>query len=94
MSVFEAMMLICFGAAWPFSIWKSYRSRSNKGKSLLFIVIVEIGYASGITHKVLYNYDFVLWLYILNFLLVMTDILLFWRNARMAKRPIGPEEKT
>lgn len=85
MSVFEAVMLLCFGAAWPFSIRKSYKSRSNQGKSMLFMAIVEIGYASGIIHKVLYSYDFVLYLYILNFVLVMTDILLYWRNARLAR---------
>ena len=24
MSIFEVLMLLCFGAAWPFSIYKSY----------------------------------------------------------------------
>lgn len=78
-------MLICFGAAWPFSIWKSYTSRSNQGKSLKFMVIVEIGYTSGIIHKILYSYDIVLYLYALNFLLVLTDMMLYWRNARAAE---------
>ena len=36
MSIFEAIMLICFGAAWPFSIYKSYTSRENTGKSILY----------------------------------------------------------
>lgn len=85
MSVFEAIMLICFGAAWPFSIWKSYKSRSNQGKSLLFMAVVEVGYASGITHKILYSHDVVLWLYVLNFALVATDILLYWRNNRLTR---------
>jgi len=85
MSIFEAIMLICFGAAWPFSIWKSYKSHSNAGKSMLFMAIVEVGYASGITHKVLYSYDFVLWLYVLNFVLVFTDMMLYLRNARDAR---------
>lgn len=77
-------MLICFGAAWPFSIWKSYKSRSNQGKSMVFLLIVEIGYISGITHKILYSFDFVIYLYILNALLVLTDMMLYWRNARAA----------
>ncbi len=93
MSAFEALMLVCFGAAWPFSIWKSYRSRSNQGKSLLFMIIVGVGYASGIIHKVLYNYDLVLWLYLLNFMLVTTDIALFWRNSGIAKRPAAQREE-
>lgn len=31
MSIFEVIMLICFGAAWPFSIYKSYTSTSTSG---------------------------------------------------------------
>jgi hypothetical protein len=41
---FEAFMRVCFGAAWPFSIYKSYKSRINKGKSLGFLIVVIIGY--------------------------------------------------
>ena len=84
MSVFEAFMLICFGTAWPLSVWKSYRSRQIAGKSLPFMVIVMVGYISGAIHKVLYNLDLVLVLYILNGLLVATDIALYVRNARLA----------
>lgn len=85
MSIFEAIMLLCFGAAWPFSIWKSYKSRSNQGKSMLFMAIVEVGYISGMIHKVLYSRDIVLYLYALNFVLVLTDMVLYWRNARFAE---------
>ena len=43
MSIFEMIMLVCFGAAWPFSIIKSYKSRDNNGRaSFLFIVVVDI----------------------------------------------------
>jgi len=38
MSIFEATMLACFGAAWPFSLYKSYTSRSNVGKSIFFFI--------------------------------------------------------
>jgi hypothetical protein len=44
MSIFEMIMLVCFGAAWPFSIIKSYKSRDNNGKSVVFLFIVVIGY--------------------------------------------------
>jgi hypothetical protein len=81
MSVFEIIMLVCFGSAWPFSIYKSARSGSNKGKSLLFLLIVLVGYGAGVTHKVLHNYDFVTYLYALNGLLVLADIGVYWRNA-------------
>lgn len=85
MSPFEAIMLICFGAAWPFSIWKSYKSRKNSGKSLFFMVIVLTGYLSGILHKLLYSYDLVIFLYILNSIMVSADLLLYFRNQRLSR---------
>jgi len=44
MSIFEMLMLLCFGAAWPFSIYKSYKSKSVDGKSPYFLVILILGY--------------------------------------------------
>ena len=84
--IFEALMLICFGAAWPFSIWKSYTSRRNEGKSLKFMIIVEIGYLSGVIYKVFYNFDAVLYLYLLNILFVAADMTFYFRNAVLARR--------
>ena len=43
MSIFEIIMLVCFGAAWPFSIYRSYKSRENSGKSIAFLIVVFIG---------------------------------------------------
>jgi uncharacterized membrane protein len=78
--LFEAVMLICFGLAWPVSIAKSWRSRSNAGKSLAFLVIIEAGYVSGTIYKAFYNFDFVIILYILNTVMVLTDICVYLRN--------------
>jgi hypothetical protein len=80
MSVFEIIMLICFGAAWPFSIYKSFKSRQTAGKSALFLSVILIGYLAGILHKILYHYDPVLYLYILNAVMVFLDLSLFLRN--------------
>ena len=85
MSVFEIIMLVCFGAAWPFSIYKSYRSKSNRGKSVVFLFIVFIGYIAGILHKVLFNYDLVIILYGINAVMVSIDILLYFRNRKHDK---------
>lgn len=82
MSVFEILMLVCFGAAWPASIYKSYVSKQNAGKSLLFLWIVFVGYFFGTIHKLFFNYDLVIVLYILNGCMVMTDILLYYRNEK------------
>lgn len=86
MSPFEIAFLICFGAAWPASIYKSFKSRTNKGKSLFFLLLILIGYTMGILHKIFYSMDGVILLYILNFLMVLTDMILYFRNGRIAKR--------
>jgi hypothetical protein len=80
MSVFEITMLVCFGAAWPVSIYKSLKSRQVAGKSLPFLIIVLVGYGAGVLHKLLYHYDAVIFLYLLNALMVAFDILLYLRN--------------
>jgi hypothetical protein len=86
MSFFEAAMLVCFGSAWPFSIYKSYTSRQNAGKSLPFLWIVLAGYAAGVTHKVLHNFDAIIYLYLFNGLMVLVDLLIYYRNAHLTKR--------
>ena len=84
-SVFEIIMLVCFGAAWPASIVKSWRSRSTGGKSLVFLVIIFTGYVAGALHKAFYLYDGVIYLYILNGVMVGVDIGLFFRNRRIER---------
>ncbi len=86
MSIFEALMLLCFGAAWPFSIYKSYKSKSVEGKSPYFLLILILGYIFGIINKVLISYDIVLYLYILNLIMVTTDLILYYRNIGLIKK--------
>ena len=88
MSHFEIIMLLCFASAWPFSIYKSYTSRQNAGKSLLFTYVVEVGYVAGLLHKYFYNMDGVFYLYLFNFGLVLIDICLYYRNLLIAKKII------
>jgi hypothetical protein len=82
MSIFEAVMIAAFGCAWPASIYKSYTSGSNAGKSLWFLIIVAAGYICGIIHKLLYSFDAVLFLYIINTLMVFTDMAIYFRNMK------------
>ena len=86
MGIFEFLMLFCFGFSWPFSILKSVRSKSTKGKSLLFMILVELGYVFGIIHKALYTYNWVIWMYAVLFCLVAVDLGLYWRNWRIERR--------
>lgn len=83
MQIFELIMLICFGISWPISVWKSITSRSTKGKSLIFMMAIIIGYVSGITGKIVGGQiNFVLAAYCFNLLIVTTDLCLYFVNKR------------
>jgi len=76
MSFFEAIMLVCFGLSWPMSILKTYRVKNPAGKSVTFLWLIIVGYLSGIIHKILAGADWVIWLYVLNTIMVATDLFL------------------
>lgn len=76
MSVFEAGMMICFGVSWPIAAYKTYRAKCVSGKSLTFSSLILTGYICGIIHKLFFYYDWVIWLYIINTVFVLTDMAL------------------
>ena len=78
MSIFEAIMMLCFGASWPFQVAKTYKTKNVEGKSILFLWLV------GMVHKILNNYDWVIYLYALNLLLVATDTFFYYRYKKPA----------
>ena len=82
-SIFEICMLVCFGVSWPVSIYKSWTSRTAKGKSFLFTCLLLIGYVFGILHKIFYAPDIVVVLYALNLVLISIDMCLFIRNMKL-----------
>ena len=89
--IFEAAMVICFGASWPLNLYKSVKSKTAKGKSLLFEVLIAIGYVCGIVGKIYsytvldapVTYPFVF--YILNLVMVTADIVLTLHNRKLDK---------
>lgn len=85
LSIFEILMLVCFGLAWPFSIYRSLTSRAIEGKSPIFLLVVILGYIAGISNKIFVKYDGVVYLYVLNLLMVATDLGLYMRNKRFRK---------
>jgi len=85
MSIFEAIMLVCFGLSWPISIAKSLRTKVVSGKSPLFMAIICIGYLSGIIHKALCAFDWVILLYTVNMMMVAVDLALYYRYASAPK---------
>ena len=93
MSVFEIGMLACFGAAWPMNIMKSYRSRTAAGRSMTFQWAIIIGYLCGITHKILYSNDIVMYMYVLNLVMVSIDTALYYRNRRLGREREAAQKK-
>lgn len=85
MDIFEGLMLICFGASWPFAVYKTYKSKSVEGKSLRFSWLIIVGYIFGLLHKIFYSPDAVIILYLINIMFVMTDaflIMIYRKNPK------------
>ncbi len=93
MSIFEAGMLIAFGAAWPTSLIKSWKSKTAKGKSLPFMFIIVLGYLSGIANKIFYSRDIIIIFYIINLLMVLADVVLYFRNRKIDNTADLPTEQ-
>ena len=86
-AIFETVMLVCFGFSWPISVLSNYRSRTAKGMSPFFILLIMSGYLAGITAKILSgNCSFVLVVYILNLVLVSANLLIYFRNRRLDRK--------
>lgn len=82
--VLEAGMLVCFGVSWPFNIAKSLRSRTAKGKSVIYEILVVVGYFFGLAAKIILgDVNYVMIFYIVDILMVTTDIILTFRNRHL-----------
>lgn len=89
----EVMMIVSFGLSWPMNVMKSYKARTTKGKSLAFLLLILFGYIAGITSKFvnpaymanLAEKWYVLFFYILNFVMVGADLIMYIRNYKLDK---------
>ena len=85
--VFETIMLLCFGASWPFNIAKSLRSRTAKGKSIYFEICIIVGYVCGVIGKFTGgNITYVIAVYLLDICMVSIDLALTLRNRRLDRQ--------
>ncbi len=98
MSIAEVLMLLCFGISWPISIGKALRTRVVEGKSPVFMIVLMCGYCFGILHKLQQPHtDWVTGLYVMNLLLVGTDLSLYYRfkpRPRMRIKPLADAVST
>ncbi len=98
-NLFEALTIFCFGLSWPISIRKSYVSRTAKGKSVVFEILLIVGYAFGIARKFIQIYGLGEkitfdtlegWIFFLSFIFyflnsieISIDIALYFRNRKL-----------
>ena len=83
-------MLVCFGFSWPLNVIKAYKARTTKGTSLLFIILIIIGYIAGILSKIISGQiNYVLIAYILNLAIVSVNVAIYFRNAAIDKKANG-----
>ena len=86
-SIFESIMLICFGLSWPLNVIKAYRARTARGTSLPFILLIITGYIAGITAKLVAGQvNYVLIVYLLNLAIVSVNVLVYFRNVSLDRK--------
>lgn len=86
-SIFETLMLVCFGFSWPLNVIKAYKAKTAKGTSLAFILLIITGYLAGITAKFLNNQkNYVLVVYFINLAIVLTNLFIYFRNRSLDRR--------
>ena len=93
----EGTMIFFFGVSWPFAIYRTWKAKKVEGKSLVFLVLVFVGYCIGVVSKfsrfaggagLEKNTIF----YVINALLVGTDLCLYiyYRGKNAAVAPAIP----
>lgn len=93
-SVFETIMLICFGLSWPLNVVKAYKARTARGTSLPFILLIITGYIAGITAKLISGaINYVLVVYLINLAIVSLNIVVYIRNVALDKKRDAEQAK-
>ena len=84
-------MIVAFGFSWPNNIITTLRNKSAKGKSLLFLILIDFGYVCGIVGKILSGNIvwYVMFFYVLNFIMVSIDMALYFYYRRKEKKNVA-----
>ncbi|MCE5249006.1 PQ-loop repeat-containing protein [bacterium] len=96
-TIFEGIMIFCWGVSWPAAVIKTYRTKSIDGVSIVFLWFVFTGYISGLLFKISEasssgTINPVIVLYIFNFLLVGIELILYYRYRRRKPETVGIRE--
>ena len=96
--VLEMLMLITFGISWPINVAKAWKARSTKGISVMFYLLILLGYVFGIAAKLtlIAHYApapwyetvrwYVMFFYVLNTLMVSAGVVTFFRNRALERK--------
>lgn len=82
MSILEVLMIVSFGIAWPVNLYNSCKSKSTKGKNLLFMSFIVLAYVFGILNKLFISVDAAIYFYCLNEAMVLADYALYFANRK------------
>lgn len=86
-SLFETLMLVCFGLSWPINMMKAYKARTAKGTSLPFLLLIITGYLGGIAAKIISgNINYVLVVYLINLAIVLLNLAVYFRNVSLDRK--------
>jgi hypothetical protein len=89
-SLFETLMLVCFGLSWPINMMKAYKARTAKGTSLPFLLLIITGYLGGIAAKIISgNINYVLVVYLINLAIVLLNLAVYFRNVSLDRKNEG-----
>lgn len=105
-TIFEIVMVLCFGASWPFNIIRAYKARTAKGTSLQFTILIGIGYVGGILSKVFFALEkgagywkpltiLAFIFYFINLAMIITAIIIYFRNRKLdAAKAVAKTQET
>ena len=83
-NILETLMIVSFGISWPINLGKAFRSRTAKGKSVMFNYFILAGYICGVISKILsHTFNLAFYFYFPNIIMVTADIILYYRNKKL-----------
>ena len=85
-SILETLMIVSFGISWPINVSKAIRSRSTKGKSIMFDYFILAGYLCGLVSKIMtHTFNLAFYFYFPNIIMVTIDVIVYYRNRKLEK---------
>ncbi|MEO5883515.1 MAG: hypothetical protein ABIQ06_13940 [Caldimonas sp.] len=92
-TVLEALMLVCFGFAWPLANLRMLRTGRPDGRGRVPTLLVLAGYSAGMAAKVVCACNGsglapIFWLYLLNASSVAMNLALQWHFSRDRSLPM------